>query len=172
MATHSSVLAWSIPGTGEPGGLPSMGFHRVGHDWSDLAAWGLWISFKEPKSQKWISSFVYLCTCTFASEEGPCLFTRFLSRSATTTTTGKAQMRYSDKDYMCPSHFLRGTCLLPNSFIILTPYPPRALADRGGPWVPKDHIFTQQWFRETSASVKNTFQSLIPFFFRQLSNVV
>ena len=38
MATHSSVLAWKIPGTGEPGGLPSMGLHRVGHDWSDLAA--------------------------------------------------------------------------------------------------------------------------------------
>ena len=33
MATHSSVLAWGIPGTGEPGGLPSMGSHRVGHDW-------------------------------------------------------------------------------------------------------------------------------------------
>ena len=32
MATHSSVLAWRIPGTGEPGGLPSMGPHRVGHD--------------------------------------------------------------------------------------------------------------------------------------------
>ena len=38
MATHSSVLAWRIPGTGEPGGLPSMGSHRVGHDWHDLAA--------------------------------------------------------------------------------------------------------------------------------------
>ena len=38
MATHSSVLAWRIPGTREPGGLPSMGSHRVGHDWSDLAA--------------------------------------------------------------------------------------------------------------------------------------
>ena len=38
MATHSSVLAWRILGTGEPGGLPSMGSHRVGHDWSDLAA--------------------------------------------------------------------------------------------------------------------------------------
>ena len=37
-ATHSSVLAWRIPGTGEPGGLPSMGSHKVGHDWSDLAA--------------------------------------------------------------------------------------------------------------------------------------
>ena len=38
MATHSSVLPWWIPGTGEPGGLPSMGSHRVRHDWSDLAA--------------------------------------------------------------------------------------------------------------------------------------
>ena len=40
MATHSSVLAWRIPGTGEPGGLPSMGSHRVGHDWSDSAVAG------------------------------------------------------------------------------------------------------------------------------------
>ena len=37
MATHSSVLAWRIPGMGEPGGLPSMGSHRVRHDWSNLA---------------------------------------------------------------------------------------------------------------------------------------
>ena len=38
MATHSSVLAWRIPGMGEPGGLLSLGSHRVGQDWSDLAA--------------------------------------------------------------------------------------------------------------------------------------
>ena len=38
MAPHSSALAWRIPGTGEPGGLPSMGSHRVGHDRSNLAA--------------------------------------------------------------------------------------------------------------------------------------
>ena len=38
MGTHSSVLAWRIPGTGEPGGLTSMGSHRVGHNWSNLAA--------------------------------------------------------------------------------------------------------------------------------------
>ena len=38
MATHSSVLAWRIPGMGEPGGLPSMGSQRVGHNWSNLAA--------------------------------------------------------------------------------------------------------------------------------------
>ena len=38
MATHSSILAWRIPGTEETGGLPSMGLHRVGHDWRDAAA--------------------------------------------------------------------------------------------------------------------------------------
>ena len=38
MATHSSVLSWRIPGMGEPDGLLSMGSHRVGHDWGDLAA--------------------------------------------------------------------------------------------------------------------------------------
>ena len=38
LATNSNILAWRIPGTGEPGGLPSLGSHRVGHDWSDLAA--------------------------------------------------------------------------------------------------------------------------------------
>ena len=38
MATHSRTLAWRMPGMGEPGGLPSMGSHRVRHDWSDLAA--------------------------------------------------------------------------------------------------------------------------------------
>ena len=40
MATHSSVLAWRIPGMEGPGGLPSLGLHRVRHDWSDLAAAG------------------------------------------------------------------------------------------------------------------------------------
>ena len=38
MATHPSTLAWRIPVMGEPGGLPFMGLHRVGHDWSNLAA--------------------------------------------------------------------------------------------------------------------------------------
>ena len=48
MATHSSVLALRIPGTGEPGGLPSRGSHRVGHDWSDLAAAAHQASGKDP----------------------------------------------------------------------------------------------------------------------------
>ena len=59
MATHSSILAWRIPGMGEPGGLPSMGLHRVGHDWSDLAAaaafkyeWQIWKEEKEEETEK------------------------------------------------------------------------------------------------------------------------
>ena len=48
METHSSVFAWRIPGTGQPGGLPSMGSHRVGHDCSDLAA--VQILWKYPSS--------------------------------------------------------------------------------------------------------------------------
>ena len=52
MATHSSVLAWRVPGMGEPCGLPSMGLHRVGHDWSDLAvavsSMGTCCTIKEP----------------------------------------------------------------------------------------------------------------------------
>ena len=59
MATHSSVLAWRIPGTGKPGELPSMGSHKVRHDWSDLAAeqqqQGIrWIKVVIPKSIRWI----------------------------------------------------------------------------------------------------------------------
>ena len=46
MATHSSVLAWRIPGTGEPDGLPSMGSHRVGHDWSAATAAAMDYFFK------------------------------------------------------------------------------------------------------------------------------
>ena len=54
MAPHSSTLAWRIPGTGEPGGLPSMGSHRVGHDWSDLAA-------AAAASSPWTPPFYSLC---------------------------------------------------------------------------------------------------------------
>ena len=59
LATHSSVLAWRIPGMGEPSGLPSMGSHRVGHDWSDFAAayvnrYVFWYEF-------WYSHFASIC---------------------------------------------------------------------------------------------------------------
>ena len=67
MATHSSVLAWRIPGTGEAGGLPSMRLHRVGHDWSDLAAAAdltykdIFVSLRQRREQKtWILSGIEL----------------------------------------------------------------------------------------------------------------
>ena len=59
MATHSSALAWRIPGMGEPGGLPSMGSHRVGHDWSDLAA-----------AAAYIPRFLFLPTQTAGESKG------------------------------------------------------------------------------------------------------
>ena len=54
MATHSSVLAWRIPGSAEPGGLPSMGSHRVGHDWSDLAAVAAAQDYRANECTAWI----------------------------------------------------------------------------------------------------------------------
>ena len=62
MATHSSVLAWRIPGTGEPYGLPSTGSHRVGHDWSDLAA-AAFLECRFLDSGLFDFSEVILCCC-------------------------------------------------------------------------------------------------------------
>ena len=72
MAAHSSVLVWRIPGTGKPGGLPSMGSHRVGHDWSDLAAAAataaaamensMEIQYGSVKSRPIISSHIWVFT--------------------------------------------------------------------------------------------------------------
>ena len=67
MATHSSVLAWRIPGTEVPGGLPSMESHRVRHNWNDLAAaavstredgwperqWLFWVKIKHNRVMTW-----------------------------------------------------------------------------------------------------------------------
>ena len=58
MATHSSVLALRIPGMGEPGGLLSMGSHRVRHNWSDLAACSFYDCFPESFYHKWVLNFV------------------------------------------------------------------------------------------------------------------
>ena len=69
MATHTSVLAWRIPGTGEPGGLPSLGSHRVRQDWSDLAAAAaassVWIYTDTEnwgETSKWKSFIPSLCS--------------------------------------------------------------------------------------------------------------
>ena len=61
MAPHSSTLAWRIPGMGEPGGLPSMGSPRVGHDWSDLAAAAAALI------DMYLLSFSWLFSCSFCS---------------------------------------------------------------------------------------------------------
>ena len=77
-ATHSSFLAWRIPGVGEPGGLPSMGLHRVRHDWSYLAAvsLGFWIFFSSAvgssclshvwkrSTTKLLLTWIIFCTCS------------------------------------------------------------------------------------------------------------
>ena len=76
MATYSSTLAWEVPWTEEPGGPPSMGSHRVGHGWHDLAAESLGIIYKDiflfcGLNCKWFCrSFVFSCFlwCILLSE--------------------------------------------------------------------------------------------------------
>ena len=77
MATHSSVLAWRIPGTGQPGGLPSMGLHRIGHDWSDLAVASSIIGNRRPSptSMTNFSQSVWACPWVIFS----CIEGRFLT---------------------------------------------------------------------------------------------
>ena len=77
MATHSSVLAWRIPGTGEPGGLPSMGSHRVKHDWSDSSSSSFLISYTSVRSIPFLSLIVLI----FAHNV-PLVFLIFLTRSS------------------------------------------------------------------------------------------
>ena len=82
MATHSSVLAWRIPGTGEPGGLPSMVSHRVGHDLAAAAAAAAaW--YKGKKYTVWIlkcfhlnygSSLLAMWLVNFSKFQVPCFF--------------------------------------------------------------------------------------------------
>ena len=79
MATHSSVLAWRIPGTEEPGGLPSMGSLRVGHDRGDLAAAAaaakLALSLSLPRALGCSSLLVFGSTCPHASKmDFPAIF--------------------------------------------------------------------------------------------------
>ena len=74
MATHSSVLAWRIPGTGKPGGLPSVGSHRVRHDWSDLVVVVESNRFLTMKNEEACQNSIQPCTLTGhygASGPGP-----------------------------------------------------------------------------------------------------
>ena len=71
MAAHSSVLAWRIPGTGEPGGLPSMGLHRVGHDSSDLAAAAAYFHSILKMVRRYVISFLNLFSTTIVMVIAP-----------------------------------------------------------------------------------------------------
>ena len=71
MATHSSVLAWKIPGMVEPGGLPSMGSHRVRHDWSDLAAAAATFKGKQ-NICSFTCHYVFLCLPFRLGRENTC----------------------------------------------------------------------------------------------------
>ena len=66
MATHSSVLAWRIPGTGEPGGLPSMGSHRVNHDGCDLAV-AATSCFEDEETRSKVFKWP---ACSYTAEQG------------------------------------------------------------------------------------------------------
>ena len=79
MVTHSSVLAWRIPGAGEPGGLPSMGSHRIGHDWSNLAAAAVKERKLLPSHQKQKKQSQYL----YRTTEDPSLAKQLLSKKDT-----------------------------------------------------------------------------------------
>ena len=80
MATHSSVLAWRIPGTGEPGGLPSMGSHRVRHDWSDLAAGAAFI-FLLVDAEK-LNVFFFFFTFSTIRIQNTCVYSLCLARDS------------------------------------------------------------------------------------------
>ena len=72
MATHSSVFAWRIPGTGEPGGLPFLGLHRVRHDWSNLAAAAAGMQTKK-------TGWNLVCVCAYLHFKYACIFSESCS---------------------------------------------------------------------------------------------
>ena len=98
MATHSSVLAWRILGTAEPGGLPSMGSHRVGHDWSDLAA-ALYL--RDPPTGHHSPSSSGYCGHAVSHRKTRCVFFKPWGSNLTPSFSG-----YSSKEWgwNCYSH--------------------------------------------------------------------
>ena len=117
MATHSSVLAWRIPGTGEPGGLPSMGSHRVGHDWSDLAAAAA--GFFSSATSKPVASF----RLSFLEKVPPfCLFSRLwiqapASHLCPTCPTSQVQLLFPVKWSLRCLYFACDSFYIPPGFL-------------------------------------------------------
>ena len=80
MATHSSILAWRIPGMGEPDGLPSMGSHRVGHNWSDLTAAAFHMEMETsivPLLLLYSFVYIYIGTAALYTHTHACMLSRF-----------------------------------------------------------------------------------------------
>ena len=99
MATHSSVLAWRIPGTGEPGGLPSMGSHRVRHDWSDLAA-------AAPTSDEYLPMpFGYLCALFRECWNGIWLVYCWTSEQSMVVFVPEPECQVQESRYGSGSHY-------------------------------------------------------------------
>ena len=90
MATHSRILAWRIPRTGEPGGLLSMGSHRVRHDWSDLAAAAGHITSERPRIISTFQHLWALALCCPLVLSGPpiCLFPTTMRSTKLMATLG------------------------------------------------------------------------------------
>ena len=109
MATHSSVLAWRITGMGEPGGLPSMGSHRVGHDWSDLAAAAAW-----DLEQNW-NSLLWTKIC---ASSGPWIIPNVIT---TSLSLNLPQPYPSSSCYFKISSVLLPQCFCTCSFLCLKP---------------------------------------------------
>ena len=97
MATHSSVIAWRIPGTGEPGGLPSVGSHRLGYDWSDLVAAAACLTLCHPVDCRPPSSSVHAI-----------LQARILECAAMPFSRRSSQPRDQTKSPALPVDFLPG----------------------------------------------------------------
>ena len=133
MATHSNVLAWRIPGTGVPGGLPSMGSHRVEHDWSDLAAAG----------QR---------SCLKAKPMISCLY---FPNSLILFLSTKSQLLFWDPDlisYFVPSHFI--------TFQILSLALRTSVIRKGFGWSPSLTLMSPVAYGGDSISIASVFLCL------------
>ena len=128
MATHSSVLAWRIPGMAEPGGLPSAGSHRVGHDWTDLAAaaaggegddrgWDGWMTSPTQCTWVWVGSGSWWWTgrCREPPREIP-LMTKVMRKRP----DRQSQIRTQEIPWACSSIYPKTRICLSYYFVPFT----------------------------------------------------
>ena len=101
MATHSSVLAWRIPGTVEPGGLPSMGSHRVWRDWSDSAAAAAGLKDLSRRNNLGFWAYVF-----YLSESISCSVVSDSATSWTVSLQALLSMGFSRQEYWRDCHSL------------------------------------------------------------------